>query len=41
MKNNVIFACDTTASHYPIQTFWFTAGRDGLAAADADVSEDT
>lgn len=27
-------------SHYPSQGFWFTANSDGLAASDADVSED-
>lgn len=27
-------------SHHPCQGFWFNADCDGLAAADADVSED-
>ncbi len=28
------------ASHHPSQGFWFTADRDGLAAVNADISED-
>lgn len=28
------------ASHHASQVFWFTTNSDGLAAADADISED-